>query len=247
MLALDRRHFMITVSQLATMADLVYESHKPQTSGLPAGITRADKPLPPSRTGFSGAVYKANGYAAITFRGTDKTSAVDWIHNAGCHSILATQFSEAMAYARAALANLNLDIRRTYVCGHSLGGGLTKYVTHNLTQGGSAPLAGVSFNGPGLTSGAFERGLVNMLGIGAMTLHWALSRSDTPTSSGSAPIANVNIVGDLVSQIGNSAGRIHTIPPANGASDPLSCHLMTTVIPSVANCALGSMHGTQIV
>lgn len=238
---------MITVSQLATMADLVYASDTPQTSGLPAGIRRLDRAMPPRATGFSGAVYSVNGYAAITFRGTDKTSAMDWIHNAGCHSILATQFSEAMAYARSALANLNLDIRRTYVCGHSLGGGLTKYVTHNLTQGGSAPLAGVSFNGPGLTSGAFERGLVNMLGIGATALHWALSRSDTPTSSSSAPIANVNIVGDLVSQIGNSAGRIHNIPPANGASDPLSCHLMTTVIPSVAHSALGSMRGTQIV
>lgn len=240
---------MITVSQLATMADLVYTSHTPQSSGLPAGITRLDTAKPPSRTGFSGAVYEVNGYNAITFRGTDRTSAVDWIHNAGCHTILATQFSEALAFAKASIVNLGLAANRTYVCGHSLGGGLTKYVTHNLPQAhsGYTPLAGVSFNGPGLTSGMFERGLVSMFGAGASVLHWALSRSDTPNSQSSTKIANVNIVGDVVSQIGNSAGRIHTIPPSNGGGDPLTCHLMTTVIPSVAACALGNMHGTQIV
>lgn len=239
---------MITVSQLATMADLVYESHKDQRGSLPAGITRLDSPLPPSRTGFSGAVYKANGYAAITFRGTDKTSAVDWIHNAGCHSTLATQFSEAFDFAKAAIETHGLRNYQTYICGHSLGGGLTKYVTHNLTQSGFAPLAGVSFNGPGLTAGMYERGLAVRLGLVVALLHAATLRTDAPVAGKtSAKIANVNIVGDLVSQIGDSAGRIHNIPPSNGASDPLSCHLMTTVIPSVANSALGSMRGTQIV
>ncbi len=241
---------MITVSQLATMADLVYTSHTPQTSGLPAGITRLDTAKPPSRTGFSGAVYEVNGYNAITFRGTDRTSAVDWIHNAGCHTILATQFSEALAFAKASIVNLGLAANRTYVCGHSLGGGLTKYVTHNLPQAhsGYTPLAGVSFNGPGLTAGMYEQGLAVRLGLVVALLHAATLRNDAPApGSTSAKIANVNIVGDVVSQIGNSAGRIHTIPPSNGGGDPLTCHLMTTVIPSVAACALGNMHGTQIV
>lgn len=239
---------MTTVSQLATLADIVYYSHEaPAQQRIPAGVTRLDRATPPSSTGFSAGVYQVGGCTAIAFRGTDPTSGMDWIHNAGCHSLLATQFSEALAFAQSAIATYNLSPRSTYVCGHSLGGGLTKYVTHNLSQSGFSALAGVSFNGPGLTSGMYERGLVAVLGPGATLLHWALSRSDTPNSRSSAKIANVNIVGDLVSQIGNSAGRIHNLPPANGASDPLTCHAMATVIPSVASSGLGSMHGTQIV
>ncbi len=239
---------MTTVSQLATLADIVYSSHMPLAQqGIPTGVTRLDRATPPSSTGFSGGVYQVGGCAVITFRGTDKTSAMDWMHNAGCHSLLATQFSEAMLFAQSAIATHHLAAGSTYICGHSLGGGLTKYVTHNLTQSGFSPLGGISFNGPGLTSGAFERGLVTVLGPGAMFLHWALSRSDTPNSRSSAKIANVNIVGDLVSQIGNSAGRIHNIPPSNGAGDPLTCHFMSTVVPSVAASALGNMRGAQIV
>lgn len=239
---------MTTVSQLATLADIVYNSHLPANQqGIPAGVTRLDNATPPSSTGFSGGVYEVGGCVAITFRGTDKTSGMDWAHNAACHSILATQFSEAMQFAQRAIAAYHLGAGSTYICGHSLGGGLTKYVTHNLSQNGFSPLAGVSFNGPGLTSGCFERGLVAALGPGAALLHWALSRSDVPRSGSSARIANVNIVGDIVSQIGNSAGRIHTIPAANGAGDPLTCHFMSTVIPSVAASALGSMRGTQAV
>lgn len=239
---------MATISQLAMLADLVYGSNTAQD--LPAGVTRKDSPSATASSGFAGAVYVIGGMNVITFRGTDKTDAADWLHNLTCHTTLSAQFDQALRFANNAKANHGLDANSTIICGHSLGGGLTKYVSHNMANTGWSPCAAISFNGPGLTAGAYERGLALSLGLGIAAIHSLVSRTDSPSPGNTnAKIANINIVGDQVSEIGITAGRIYRIPPtvAGGGSDPYTCHIMSTVRSSIAATVLANAPATAIV
>lgn len=219
---------MPTVYHLALMAEDVYAHddsgiyaasfHDPAPAGLPdaASLKRladmADK-------GFAAAVYETDNTATITYRGTETTAAP--VPEADASDDVPPQFARALDFAQDAIQQHGLAPDTTFLCGHSLGGALTKYVAHHLARQGWRAAAAVSFNGPGLTVSMLDRVLIagmshlteaSPVGDGVRAVHRLIQQVDVPMRNKTdARLVNINLEGDIVSKIGEAAGVTYTL------------------------------------
>ena len=218
---------MLTLYHLALMAEDIYPDDKSaiysasfQTSvpqGLPnsSDLQRIEEK---SDDGFAAAVYACGDSAAITFRGTDMSGASVPMQEA---SEKTPQFARAVSFAEKAIQTHDLVQDRTYICGHSLGGALTKYVAHHLAQSDWLAAAAVSFNAPGLTVSLLDKALVGgmsrltedmPIGVGIRAVYRLMQQVDIPADNQTdARLVNVNLNGDIVSRVGEASGRSYAL------------------------------------
>ncbi|WP_299789782.1 hypothetical protein [uncultured Marivita sp.] len=226
-----------TVYDLARMSEAVYQDDA-------SSIYAASIPEPPIRRpdaaldcidlvdkdGFGAAIYRDGDVHTITYRGT-KNAPHD-IHDTTGRLETPPQFVRATQYALDAIDRLGLTPEVTCFTGHSLGGALAKYVAHNLARKGWGAGIVVSFNAPGLTVNMLEKVLVNGIlrlsegtpvALGLRAVDRLIREKDLPQKGQTAArILNVNVQGDTVSQIGDSAGMTYTLiaPPFVLLTDP---------------------------
>ncbi|MFP7673003.1 Mbeg1-like protein [Marivita sp. S0852] len=219
---------MPTVYQLALMAEDIYTRDDsgiyaasfpdPAPADLPDAAT-LNRLSYTSDNGFAAAVYETHDAATITYRGID--ASADPIPVDAAPEDVPPQFARAIAFAEAMIKDHHLVPDRTYLCGHSLGGALTKYVAHHLAGQNWLAAAAVSFNGPGLSVSMLDRALVAGMsrltddlpvGVGVRAVHRLMQQADVPLRDQTkAHLININLDGDIVSRIGDAAGVTFTL------------------------------------
>lgn len=159
-------------------------------------------------------VSQSDNTKIIAFRGSEFNNfAIDWWFNLHLFTTYKTQFESALKFAEAAIKANNWKREDVVLCGHSLGGGLAKYVAFIWsTCAKQNPKATFAFNAPKIKPGLISFPISSViamagaaLGRGTLWGKMALPDLNRPFKRDDlGPCVGINTLLDPVSWLGGA-------------------------------------------